>query len=31
MVWLEVLESVTQSVTVGGVKTMVLKELANNC
>jgi hypothetical protein len=31
MVWLEVPKSVTQLVAVGGVKTMVLKELANDC
>jgi hypothetical protein len=31
VVWLEALESVTQSVTTGGVKVMVLKELANDC
>jgi hypothetical protein len=29
VVWLEAPESATQSVTAGGVKTMVLKELAN--
>jgi hypothetical protein len=31
VVWLEAPESATQSVTVEGVKAMVLKELANNC
>jgi hypothetical protein len=31
VVWLEASESATQSVTAGGVKAMVLKELANNC
>jgi hypothetical protein len=31
VVWLEAPESTTQSVTLGGVKAMVLKELANNC
>jgi hypothetical protein len=31
VVWLEVSESATQSVTAGGVKAMVLKELANDC
>jgi hypothetical protein len=31
MVWLEAPESATQSVTTGGVKAMVLKELANDC
>jgi hypothetical protein len=31
VVWLEAPESVTQSVTAGGVKAMVLKELANDC
>jgi hypothetical protein len=30
-VWWEVPESVTQSVIAGGVKAMVLKELANDC
>jgi hypothetical protein len=30
VVWLEGAESVTQSVTAGGVKDMVLKELAND-
>jgi hypothetical protein len=30
VVWLEALESVTHSVTIGGVKAMVLKELAND-
>jgi hypothetical protein len=30
VVWLEALESATQSVTTGGVKAMVLKELAND-
>jgi hypothetical protein len=30
VVWLEASESVTQSVTAGGVKAMVLKELAND-
>jgi hypothetical protein len=30
VVWLEAPESVTQSVTVGRVKTMVLKELPND-
>jgi hypothetical protein len=30
-VWLEALESTTQSVTTGGVKAMVLNELANDC
>jgi hypothetical protein len=30
VVWLEASESATQSVTVGGVKAMVLKELAND-
>jgi hypothetical protein len=31
VVWLEALESVTQSVTTRGVKAMVLKELVNDC
>jgi hypothetical protein len=31
VVWLETSESATQSVTVGGVKALVLKELANDC
>jgi hypothetical protein len=31
VVWLEVSESATQSVTAEGVKAMVLKELANDC
>jgi hypothetical protein len=31
VVWLEALESMTQSVTTGGVKAMVLNELANDC
>jgi hypothetical protein len=31
VVWLEAPESVTQSVAAGGVKAMVLKELANDC
>jgi hypothetical protein len=31
MVWLEALESATQSMTTEGVKAMVLKELANDC
>jgi hypothetical protein len=31
VVWMEMPESVTQSVTAGGVKAMVLKELANDC
>jgi hypothetical protein len=31
VVWLEAPESVTQSVTAGGVKAMVLKKLANDC
>jgi hypothetical protein len=31
VVWLEAPESATQSVTAGGVKAMVLKELANDC
>jgi hypothetical protein len=31
VVWLEAPESVTQSMTIGGVKTMVLNELANDC
>jgi hypothetical protein len=31
VVWLEAPESATQSVAVGGVKAMVLKELANDC
>jgi hypothetical protein len=31
MVWLEASKSATHSVTVGGVKAMVLKELANEC
>jgi hypothetical protein len=31
VVWLEAPESATQSVTTGGVKAMVLKELANDC
>jgi hypothetical protein len=30
VVWLEALEFATQSVTTGGVKAMVLKELAND-
>jgi hypothetical protein len=30
MVWLEASESATQSVTAGGVKTIVLKALAND-
>jgi hypothetical protein len=30
VVWLEASESTTQSVTTGGVKAMVLKELAND-
>jgi hypothetical protein len=30
VVWLEASESVTQSVTAGGVKAMVLKELASD-
>jgi hypothetical protein len=30
VVWLEAHESATQSVPVGGVKAMVLKELAND-
>jgi hypothetical protein len=30
VVWLEAPESVTQSVTAGGVNAMVLKELAND-
>jgi hypothetical protein len=30
VVWLVALESATQSVTAGGVKTMVLKELSND-
>jgi hypothetical protein len=30
VVWLEASESVTQSVTTGGVKAMVLKELASD-
>jgi hypothetical protein len=31
VVWLEAPESVTQSVTTGGVKATVLKELTNDC
>jgi hypothetical protein len=31
VVWLEASESMTQSVTTGGVKAMVLKELTNDC
>jgi hypothetical protein len=31
VVWLEAPESTAQSVTAGGVKAMVLKELANDC
>jgi hypothetical protein len=31
VVWLEAPESATQSVTAGGVKAMVLKELVNDC
>jgi hypothetical protein len=31
VVWLEVSEFATQSVTAEGVKDMVLKELANDC
>jgi hypothetical protein len=31
VMWLEAPESATQSVTAGGVKAMVLKELANDC
>jgi hypothetical protein len=31
VVWLEAPESATQSVTAGGVKAMVLKELAHDC
>jgi hypothetical protein len=31
VVWLEASESMTYSVTVGGVKAMVLKELASEC
>jgi hypothetical protein len=31
VVWLEMPDSATQSVTTGGVKAMVLKELANDC
>jgi hypothetical protein len=31
VVWMEALEFTTQSVTVGGVKAMTLKELANDC
>jgi hypothetical protein len=31
VVWLEAPESAIQSVIVGGVKAMVLKELANDC
>jgi hypothetical protein len=31
VVWLEAPESATQLVTVGGVKAMVLKELAHDC
>jgi hypothetical protein len=31
VVWLKALESTTQLVTTGGVKIMVLKELANDC
>ena len=31
VVWLEAPESATQSVTAGGVKAMVLKELTNDC
>jgi hypothetical protein len=31
VVWLEAPKSVIQSVTTGGVKAMVLKELANDC
>jgi hypothetical protein len=31
VVWLEAPESTTQSVAIGGVKAMVLKELANDC
>jgi hypothetical protein len=31
VVWLEMPESATQLVTAGGVKAMVLKELANDC
>jgi hypothetical protein len=31
IVWLEAPESMTQSVTAGGVKAIVLKELANDC
>jgi hypothetical protein len=30
VMWLEALESVTQSITIGGVKAMGLKELAND-
>jgi hypothetical protein len=30
VVWLEASESTTQSVTTGGVKAMVLKQLAND-
>jgi hypothetical protein len=31
VMWLEGSESATQSVTTGGVKAMVLKELTNDC
>jgi hypothetical protein len=31
VVWLEAPESTTQSVTIEGVKAMVLKELVNDC
>jgi hypothetical protein len=31
VVWLETLDSATQSVTAGGVKAIVLKELVNDC
>jgi hypothetical protein len=31
VMWLEAPESVTESVTTGGVKAMVLKELTNDC
>jgi hypothetical protein len=31
VMWLEVLESTMQSMTAGGIKAMVLKEVTNHC